>query len=77
MLVLAGVAGGLSGSTAGLASVVTYPALLACGLPPLEANVTNAVALVFSSLGSVSASRTELTGQRRRLLGPDPGSWTR
>jgi len=67
LLLVAGIAGGLSGSIAGLASLATYPALLAMGLPPVTANVTNTVALVFSSVGSVSASRPELTGQGRRL----------
>jgi uncharacterized membrane protein YfcA len=63
-LFLAGIGGGLSGSVAGLASVVSYPVLLAVGLPPVVANVTNTVALVFSSVGSVTGSRPELTGQR-------------
>jgi uncharacterized protein len=67
-LVVAGVAGGLSGSIAGLASLATYPALLAVGLPPVTANVTYTVALVGSSVGSVSGSRPELRGQRRRLV---------
>jgi hypothetical protein len=68
LLVLAGVGAGLTGSIAGLASLVSYPALLAAGLPPVTANVTNTVALVLASVGSVSASRPELTGQGRRLL---------
>ncbi|MBB3675414.1 sulfite exporter TauE/SafE family protein [Modestobacter versicolor] len=68
LLVLAGVAAGLVGSVAGLASLFSYPALLATGIPPLTANVTNTVALAFSSIGSVSASRPELVGQRRRLV---------
>jgi len=68
LLVLAGVAAGLTGSVAGLASLVSYPALLATGIPPVSANVTNTVALVFNSVGSVSASRPELTGQRPRLV---------
>ncbi len=67
-LFVAGIAGGLSGSIAGLASLVTYPALLALGLAPVTANVTNTVALVGSSVGSVSASRPELQGQRPRLV---------
>jgi uncharacterized membrane protein YfcA len=67
-LVLAGIGAGLTGSIAGLASLVSYPALLATGLPPVTANVTNTVALVLNSVGSVSASRPELTGMRRRLL---------
>ncbi len=67
LLVLAGVGAGLTGSIAGLASLVSYPALLAAGLPPVTANVTNTVALVLTSVGSVSASRPELSGQGRRL----------
>ncbi len=67
LLLLAGVAAGLVGAVAGLASVISYPALLAAGLPPVTANVTNTVALVFSGLGSASASRPELRGQGHRV----------
>jgi uncharacterized membrane protein YfcA len=67
-LVLAGIGAGLTGSIAGLASLLSYPALLATGLPPVTANITNTVALVLNSVGSVSASRPELSGQGRRLL---------
>src|SRR4051794_15352461 len=67
LLVVAGVGAGLTGSIAGLASLVSYPALLATGIPPVTANVTNTVALVLNSVGSVSASRPELTGQGHRL----------
>jgi uncharacterized membrane protein YfcA len=63
LLVCAGVGAGLAGSIAGLASLVSYPALLAVGLGPVTANVTNTVGLVFSSLGSTLGSRTELRGQ--------------
>jgi uncharacterized membrane protein YfcA len=63
LLVGAGVAAGLSGSMAGLASLFSYPALLAAGIPATAANVTNTVALAFSSLGSTAGSRPELTGQ--------------
>ena len=68
LLVLAGIGGGLIGSIAGLASLVSYPALLAAGLPPVAANVTNTVALVLNGVGAVSASGPELRGQARRLL---------
>jgi hypothetical protein len=63
LLIAAGVLGGLTGSIAGLASVATYPALLLVGLPPVTANVTNTVALVFNGIGSVLGSRPELKGQ--------------
>src|SRR4051794_25160537 len=67
MLVVAGVAGGLFGSIAGLASIATYPALLAVGLAPVTANVTNTVALVCSSTGSIVGSKPELVGQGPRV----------
>jgi len=67
LLVLAGVGAGLAGSMAGLASLVSFPSLLAVGLPPVAANVTNTVALVGSSLGAAAGSRPELVGQWRRI----------
>ena len=67
LLVCAGLVGGLAGSIAGLASVVSYPALLAVGLGPVAANVTNTVALVFSGVGSILGSRPELQGQAVRV----------
>jgi uncharacterized membrane protein YfcA len=65
--VLAGFGAGLTGSIAGLASLISYPALLAVGLAPVTANVTNTVALVFSSVGAFTGSRPELAGQRSRI----------
>ena len=70
LLVLAGVGAGLTGSIAGLASLISYPALLATGVPPVTANVTNTVALVLNSVGSVSASRPGAARARRRRLRP-------
>jgi uncharacterized protein len=67
LLVIAGVGAGLIGSVAGLASLVSYPALLAAGLPPISANVTNTVALVFGGVGSTLTSRPELRHQRDRV----------
>jgi len=67
LLALAGIGAGLAGSAAGLASLVSYPALLAVGLAPVPANVTNSVALVGSGLGSALGSRPELRGQGSRL----------
>ncbi|MBL8926074.1 MAG: sulfite exporter TauE/SafE family protein [Pseudonocardia sp.] len=63
LLVVAGFAAGLCGTVAGLASLFSYPALLAAGLPPLVANVTNTVALTATTVGAVAGSRAELSGQ--------------
>ena len=65
-LVAAGIGAGITGTVAGLASLVSYPALLALGIPPVAANVTNTVALTGNTIGSVAGSRPELRGQGRR-----------
>src|ERR1700753_394484 len=64
----AGIGGGIAGTMASVASIVSYPALLALGLPPLAANVTNTVSLVFCVPGNMLAARAELVGQRPRIL---------
>jgi uncharacterized protein len=68
LLLLAGIGSGLCGSVAGLASLVSYPALLAFGLPPLSANVTNTTAMFATTAGAAVGSRPELRGQGRRLV---------
>jgi uncharacterized membrane protein YfcA len=67
LLLVAGAAAGLCGSVAGLASLFSYPALLAIGLPAVAANVTNTVALTVTGIGSAAGSREELAGQGPRL----------
>jgi uncharacterized protein len=67
LLLVAGAGAGLSGSMAGLASLFSYPALLAAGLPATAANVTNTVALTFSSIGAAGGSRQELADQGATL----------
>jgi len=67
-LLAVGIGGGVAGTMASVASVVSYPALLALGLPPLAANVTNTMALVFSVPGAMLGSRSELSGQSSRVL---------
>jgi uncharacterized membrane protein YfcA len=64
LLAVAGVLAGLAGSTAGLASLASYPALLLVGLPPLAANVTNTVSLTTAGIGAALGSGPELRGPR-------------
>ena len=66
VLLAAGTAGGIASTVFSLASLVSYPVLLALGLPPLTANVTNTVSLVLTGAGS-AAARPELTGQGTRV----------
>jgi uncharacterized membrane protein YfcA len=68
VLLAAGAAGGIFSTVVAIASLVTYPVLLALGVPPLAANMTNTVSLVLTGAGSVAGSRPELAGQGRRVL---------
>lgn len=63
ILAAAGVLAGLVGSAGGITSMVSYPALLAVGLPALPASVANNVAIVACWPGSAAASRPELRGR--------------
>ena len=67
LLVGAGALAGAVGSAGGVTSLISYPALLAVGLAPLPANVTQGVAFVASWPGSALGSRPELRGQGRWL----------
>jgi uncharacterized membrane protein YfcA len=63
----AGILAGTAGSSGAIGSLISYPALLAVGIPALPANVTNAVAVVGSVLGSSTRSRPELRGAATRV----------
>lgn len=68
--VLIAVAGFLAGgvnAVAGGGSLISFPALVAAGLPTLDANVTNTTAIWPGYLGSAAAYRTELRDQGPRL----------
>ena len=48
LLLAAGTLGGIFSTVVSIASLVTYPVLLALGVPPLSANMTNTVSLVLT-----------------------------
>ena len=60
LLLLAGLAAGAVNAIAGGGSLVTFPALVATGLAPVAANVTNSVAVFPGYVGSVVGSRLDL-----------------
>lgn len=64
---VAAVAGGAVNALAGGGTLITFPTLLACGVPPLAANVTNTLALCPGYIGATAAQADELRGQGRRL----------
>jgi uncharacterized protein len=69
LLVLAGgLVAGIANTIAGGGSLLTFPLLVALGLPPLDANVTNTVGIAPAAVGGVLGYRRELAGQRQRLI---------
>ena len=65
LALLAAVVGGAVNSIAGGGTLVTFPALVALGLPPIVANATSAVGLWPGAAGSIWGYRAELVGARR------------
>ena len=63
----AGLVAGTASAMAGGASILTFPVLLAMGVPPLQANVTNTVGLSPTVIGTALGALPELRPQRARL----------
>jgi uncharacterized membrane protein YfcA len=68
LITLAGVAAGTINTVVGSGTLITFPTLLAFGVPPVTANVSNTVGLVPGSMSGVFGYRRELAGQRARVL---------
>lgn len=68
MLMAIGLVGGVWNAIAGGATLFTFPALMAVGLPPVVANATNYLALLPSNAAALPAYREELRGLGRTLL---------
>jgi len=63
----AGLAGGVANAMAGGATLITFPAMLAGGLPPIVANASNAVAVTPGHLVAAFADRARLPPFDRAL----------
>jgi uncharacterized protein len=70
LLFVAAVAGGLLNSVAGGGGFLCFPALVFTGMPPINANATNTVALWPGTLASAGAYRREFANGNRGLLVP-------
>ena len=67
-ILLAGVAAGTINTVVGSGTLITFPTLLAFGIPPVTANVSNTIGLVPGSISGAIGYRRELVGQRSRVL---------
>ncbi|AWK08455.1 hypothetical protein DDQ41_05400 [Streptomyces spongiicola] len=65
---VAGTAAGTINTIVGSGTLITFPVLLATGLPPVTATVSNALGLIPGSISGAIGYRAELAGQRRRIL---------
>ncbi|MEU0316582.1 sulfite exporter TauE/SafE family protein [Nocardioides sp. NPDC006273] len=68
LILLAGVGAGTINAAVGSGTLITFPTLLAFGVPPVVANVSNTIGLVPGSLAGAWGYRRELAGQRARIL---------
>lgn len=71
LLLLAALGAGALNAVAGGGSFLTFPALVAVGIPPIIANATSAVAVMPGYAGSVLGFKPELAALPRRLLGAE------
>ena len=65
---LAAAAAGMVNALPGGGTLISFPALVALGVPEVVANITNTVALCPGYLGGALAQKKDLAGQRKRLL---------
>ncbi len=68
LIFLAALAAGFINAMAGGGTLVSFPVLLAVGISPVVANVTNTVALLPGTVGGMWAQRSEFVSQRSRLF---------
>ncbi len=67
-VLVAGMAAGTINVVVGSGTLITFPTLLAFGVPPVTANVSNTIGLVPGVASGIVGYRRELRGQRARAL---------
>jgi hypothetical protein len=66
-IVLAGVGAGTINTIVGSGTLITFPTLLLFGVPPVAANMSNTVGLLFGGATGAAGYRSELVGATRTL----------
>lgn len=67
LVLAAGIGAGFVGYAVGASSLISYPALLAFGIPPVLSNTTNTVGVCGTGIGGLLSARRELRGQGVRV----------
>jgi uncharacterized membrane protein YfcA len=68
VVLLAGIAAGVINTVVGSGSLLTFPVLMAVGYSPLVANMSNTVGLAPGNFSGAYGYRSELAGQRSRIV---------
>jgi uncharacterized protein len=68
LVFLAGIAAGVANGVAGGGTFITFPTLLALGVPALQANLSTTVGVLPSYLGSLRVFRTQLAPLRQLIV---------
>src|SRR5579863_975047 len=74
VVIAAGVGAGIANGIAGGGSFITFPVLLALGLPALTANVSSSVGVLPSYVGGIAGFRAKLAGKRPLVVSLLPAS---
>lgn len=74
LILLAGVGAGAINAAVGSGTLITFPALVAFGVPPVTATMSNAIGLIPGGIAGSLGYREEIRGQGRRLLSLLPAS---
>lgn len=74
LVLLAGIGAGTINTVVGSGTLITFPTLLAFGIPPVSATMSNAVGLVAGNVSGTWGYRRELRGQWGRLRWQIPAS---
>ena len=67
VIVLAGLGAGAINALVGSGTLITFPTLVAFGVPPVTATMSNAVGLVTGGISATWGYRRELAGPGARL----------
>lgn len=74
IVLAAGVGAGFINSLVGSGTLITFPTLVAFGVPPVTATISNAIGLVAGGISGTWGYRRELSGQFERLRWQMPAS---
>ncbi|ASR05353.1 sulfite exporter TauE/SafE family protein [Gordonia rubripertincta] len=74
-VLLAGVGAGAINAVVGSGTLITFPTLVAFGVPPVSATISNAIGLVAGGVSSTWGYRRELEGQWPQLRWQIPASF--